>query len=293
MQTSVRLQRRFLELAGHQVTIVSPTSAGPMQRTRGIIELPSMPLGPGRVLTVPAREEKRRSPAPAPWKCAAQQTLSISKRISGRRSSDTGLPSRLTCRWSTPCTTGSMSASLRPCHCRVSSSVDSGSRRRPTCTRAHRFTADAWTYLGKFTDRAHRVTAPSSQFARLLSEEGVFHTLMWCQTAWTTRSPASCSAGPAPNGTTGHGLSGPDGSAPKSVCFHSLRPWPKQTSTSRSTSLATVPNGQGRSQGRAMDKPTGPFRGKVPYAQMLGELRRADVLDPDIPGFRNPGNDRL
>lgn len=113
-------------------------SVGIMQRIRESLNFPRFRWA-GANTHCAGPERKATGSLPAPWKCAAQQMLCISKRISGKQSSDTGLPSRLTCRWFTPCTTGSMSALPRPCHCRVSCSVDSGSCRRPTCTRGDRF----------------------------------------------------------------------------------------------------------------------------------------------------------
>lgn len=47
--------------------------------------------------------------------------------------------------------------------------------------------------------------------------------------------------------------------------------------------------GKAEAKARAMDKPTVHFRGKVPYAQMLGELRKADALIQTSQGFETQG----
>ena len=60
MQTSVRLQRQFLEASGHQVTLVSPAQRGRQPKDEGIVELSSVPLGPGEYsLCVPGRATDR------------------------------------------------------------------------------------------------------------------------------------------------------------------------------------------------------------------------------------------
>ena len=177
-QVSMRLQRRFLERAGHTVTIVAPKMRG--RRTApadaAYVDTPSIPITPDREYSLawPGRRTDRfvdRALATRPpvdvvhvqadfWgaftghRFAARHSLAVVHTMHNRV--DVGIEAtapfpRLVLRV------------LNAWQRRALRSV-----RRPL--RAGR---DGWAYLGRFAALSDAVTAPSSHFARRLRRHGV------------------------------------------------------------------------------------------------------------------------
>jgi 1,2-diacylglycerol 3-alpha-glucosyltransferase len=181
-QVSMRLQRRFLEKAGHTVTVVAPAMHGPRARQatpdHAFVDLPSIPITLDREysLTWPGRRTDRfvdRAMAERPpvdvvhvqadfWgafighRFARRHALPVVHTMHNRV--DVGIEAvspfpKLTLRginaWQR------MSLPALPGHLAPRG-------------------ADGWAYLRGLADGARAVTAPSGHFARRLEQHGVF-----------------------------------------------------------------------------------------------------------------------
>jgi glycosyltransferase involved in cell wall biosynthesis len=184
-QVSMRLQRRFLEKAGHTVTVVAPALHGPRARAAGAdpsyLDLPSVPITFDREysMTWPGRRTDRRVDA------ALQRLLD-----------DTGRPPvdvvhvqadfwgafighRFAKRHALPV--------VHTMHNRVDVGIEATApfpklvlrvlnawqrRALGVFMEAAPAGRDGWAYLRRFAGRSDAVTAPSSHFARRLEAHG-------------------------------------------------------------------------------------------------------------------------
>src|SRR6478609_5072330 len=175
-QVSMRLQRRFLERAGHTVTIVAPAMHGPRGRAvapdAAYLDMPSIPLTLDREysLTWPGRRTdgwvdaalRRRPPVDVVHVQADFWGAYIGHRFAARHR----LPV------------------VHTMHNRVDVGIEATAPFPATVLRvlnawerralgSHTGGHDGWAYLRGFAERADAVTAPSSHFARRLEAHGV------------------------------------------------------------------------------------------------------------------------
>lgn len=184
-QVSMRLQRRFLEKAGHTVTLVAPAIHGPRARAASAdpsyLDLPSIPITVDREysMTWPGRRTDRRLDA------ALQRLLDETGRppvdvvhvqadfwgayIGHRFARRHGLPV------------------VHTMHNRVDVGIEATApfptlvlrvlnawqRRALGVAEARPAGRDGWAYLRRFAGRSDAVTAPSSHFAHRLEAHGV------------------------------------------------------------------------------------------------------------------------
>jgi len=185
-QVSMRLQRRFLEKAGHLVTIVAPAMHGPRGRAvreelvpeivDGYVDLPSIPITLDREysLSAPGRGTDRRvdeALASRPHVDVVHVQADFWGAFIGHRfAARHGLPV------------------VHTMHNRVDVGIEAtapfpGSvlrglnawqrRALGVFMEAKPVGRDGWSYLRRFAGRSDAVTAPSSHFARRLEEHGV------------------------------------------------------------------------------------------------------------------------
>lgn len=180
-QVSMRLQRRFLERAGHSVTIVAPRMHGSRGRAvtpdPSYVDMPSIPITLDReyAFTWPGRRTDRwvdRSLARrAPVDVVHVQADFWGAFIGYRFARRYGLPV------------------VHTMHNRVDVGIEAVApfpglvlralnwwERRviPAQSEPRPPGRDGWAYLGRMASRAAAVTAPSSHFARRLEQHGVF-----------------------------------------------------------------------------------------------------------------------
>jgi 1,2-diacylglycerol 3-alpha-glucosyltransferase len=177
-QVSMRLQRRFLEAAGHRVTVVAPAMHGPRGRAvapdAGYLDMPSIPITLDREysLTWPGRRTDRWVDAAL----AARGTVDVvhvqadfwGAFIGYRYARRHGIPV------------------VHTMHNRVDVGIEATApfpsvvlralnawQRRALDLMGPGRGRDGWDFLRAFAVRADAVTAPSSHFARRLEEHGV------------------------------------------------------------------------------------------------------------------------
>ena len=174
-QVSMRLQRRFLERAGHTVTIVAPRMHGHRAAApdASYIDTPSIPITPDREysLSWPGRRTDRfvdgalaeRPPVDAVhvqadfWgaltghRFAARHSLPVVHTMHNRV--DVGIEA-------TAPVPGLVLRTLNAWQKRALHGADGAGR-------------DGWAYLRRFAAQSDAVTAPSAHFARRLHEHGV------------------------------------------------------------------------------------------------------------------------
>lgn len=289
MQTSVRLQRRFLERAGHTVSIVSPKFRGAHDADPAVLELPSLPLGPGEYsLSVPGRHTDRVLGAALAargsvdlvhiqadfwqaiigYRFARAHNLPVVHTMHNRL--DVGI------------------AATMPFPTLVQRGFSLA--QKTWLSTGAPVTADAWEYLARFTDRADAVTAPSSHFAQLLTEKGVFGRVdvvpngMDDDLAEELLAAGSLTQNPRPRLAWVGRFS----------AEKRLLPFLQAVAESNiDAEIHVFGEGADRAKAealcRGMDRPQVVIRGKVPYSQMLDELRRADALIQTSQGFETQG----
>jgi 1,2-diacylglycerol 3-alpha-glucosyltransferase len=289
MQTSVRLQRRFLELAGHRVTIVSPGYRGRHAADPAVVELPSIPLGPGEYsMSIPGKASDGRLFAAmasrGPVDVVHVQADFWQAIIGYRFAKANNLPL------------------VHTMHNRLDVGIAAtmplpglvqrgfGLAQKAFLRTGMPVAADAWTYLRRFTDHAQRVTAPSSHFARLLQDERVFAHVDVVPNGMDDEIAAGLLAQPAaePNPRPRLAWVG------RFSAEKRLLPFLDAVAIANiDAEIHVFGDGADRAKAeakaRSMDKPTVVIRGKVPYGQMLAELRRADALIQTSQGFETQG----
>ena len=289
MQTSVRLQRRFLELAGHRVTVVSPRYRGGHEGDPGVIELPSVPLGPGEYsMSIPGKaSDKMLAAAMAtrgPVDVVHVQADFWQAIVGYRFARDNNLPV------------------VHTMHNRLDVGIAAtmplpglvqrgfGLAQKAFLRTRGPVAADAWTYLRRFTDRAQRVTAPSSHFARLLQDEGVFGHVDVVPNGMDDELAAGLLLQPPAE----------PGPRPRLAWVGRFSAEKRLLPFLDAVALANIDaeihvfgdgadRAKAEAKAAAMDKPGVVIRGKVPYGQMLAELQRADALVQTSQGFETQG----
>jgi len=176
-QVSMRLQKRYLERAGHTVTVVAPAMPGPRARTAGrdpgYVDLPSIPITWDREysFTWPGRRTDawldRRMAALPPVDLVHVQADFWGGFIGHRFARRHGLPVVHTMH--NRVSVGIHAVSPFP---RTTLRLLDGWQRRVLGTPA--MTPDGWSYLRGLAAGAAAVTAPSSHFARRLEQHRVF-----------------------------------------------------------------------------------------------------------------------
>jgi len=181
-QVSMRLQRKYLERAGHTVTIVAPRMHAERARLAGAeddpgyVDLPSIPITADREysLTWPGRRTDRfldraltrRPPVDLVHVQADFWGAYIGHRFAHRH----GIPAVHTMHNRVDVGI----AAVTPLHKPVLGALNLWRRTalRGIGTQPH--AADGWAYLAGIAAESRAVTAPSGHFARRLEEHGVF-----------------------------------------------------------------------------------------------------------------------
>lgn len=196
-QVSMRLQRRFLERAGHTVTIVAPRTRAPHASDRSYVDLPSVPvtLDGEYALSWPGVRTDRWLDAAMTGRPAVDlvhvQADFWGAVIGHRFAARHGLPVVHTMhnrvdvgiRATTPAPGLVLRAlnawarrELRGVPARPGRMIAPASHDSAAALRHPRDPAtlgrDGWAYLRRFAERSDAVTAPSSHFARRLREHG-------------------------------------------------------------------------------------------------------------------------
>ncbi|MFB7883156.1 glycosyltransferase [Microbacterium sp. NPDC056057] len=303
-QVSMRLQRRFLEKAGHTVTMVAPGMHGPRARAAAgdsaYVDLPSIPVTVDREysMTWPGRRTDRRLDAAMAglppvdvvhiqgdfWgafigvRYAQRHSIPIVHTMHNRL--DVGIEA----------TTPFPKTVLRVLNAWQRRALG---RRIGESERGH----DGWAYLRRFGARAAAITAPSTHFARRLEANGVLPAVgapaidvIWngidddvldevLATASTQRAPGK----------------------PRFVWLGRMSPekrlMPFLEALAASGIEAEVEviggGGQLRAARRLVEKlqprATVTFAGRMPYAQTLRRIAAADAVVQTSIGFETQG----
>lgn len=289
MQTSVRLQRKFLEAEGHRVTIVSPRRRSDEAPDPSQISLPSLPLGVGEyALTLPGRisdrslERQLRGRPPVDvvhvqadfwqavtgYRFARRHGLPVVHTMHNRL--DVGLEATVPF----PSLVQRLFGALQKLFLRAPGPA----------------ARDAWQYLRAFTVNAEAVTAPSSHFARLLQERGVFGAVDVVPNGLDDSVAAELLATPKPPRTGRNRLVWIGRFSPEK------RLLPFLEAVRRSGIDAEIHifgDGSERRRAEAAARGISPatvvFHGTVPYREMLAHLRASDLLVQTSQGFETQG----
>ena len=294
MQTSVRLQKKFLEKLGHRVTLVSPALRGRHQTDPDVIELPSLPADAGEYsMFVPSawtrkvldRELAKRPPLDLIhvqgdfWGAIAGYQLSEKRRL----------------------------PVVHTMHNRVDVGIEAtmpapklvvrglGTWQKASLSKRGPVAKDAWEYLANFAAGANAVTAPSSHFAALLEEKHVFHPVRVVSNGLDDDIAEDLLARAA-NATDDFR----DSPRPRLVWTgrfsqeKRLLPFLEAVKVSEiDADIHIFGNGALRKPAEAIAETitnaTINFRGSVPYPVMLEELQKADALVQTSIGFESQG----
>lgn len=289
MQTSVRLQRRFLELSGHKVTIVSPQFRGAHAPDAGVIELPSTPLGPGEYsLCIPGkRSDKVLAKALSRrghvdvihiqadfWGAVIGYRFATARRLPVVHTMHNRLDVGIAATMPWP---GLVQRGL-------------GLAQKILLHTGKPAALDAWTYLARFTGYADCVTAPSSHFAKLLEREGVFNKVDVVPNGMDDTIAAELLAQPLQATNPRPRLAWVGRFSPEKRLLPFLE---AVAMAGIDADIHVFGDGADRAKAEAMagemKNATVHLRGKVEYRQMLGELRRADALIQTSQGFETQG----
>ncbi len=299
-QVSMRLQRRFLEKAGHTVTVVAPRVHGPRGRSiapdASYLDIPSIPVTPDREYSMswPGRRTDRwvdaalagRPPVDVVhvqadfWgafighRFAARHRLPVVHTMHNRV--DVGIAA----------TTPFPKTVLRVLNGWQSWALGPHGKRR-----------DGWAYLRGLAARSDAVTAPSTHFARRLEQNGVVPrdavprvVVVWngIDDGMLDAVLASAPAGRAPG-------------APRFVWLGRMSPekrlLPFLEALAASGVHADVEviggGGQLRAARRLVDKlqpaASVDFVGRIPYARVLERIAAADAVVQTSIGFETQG----
>ena len=180
-QVSMRLQRRFLEEAGHIVTVVAPRMHGPRRPAVGVpnaayLDLPSIPITPDReyAFTWPGARTDRfldaamkdRPPVDVVHVQADFWGAFIGHRFASRHRLPVVHTMHNRVDVGIKATAPFPGLVLRVLNTWQRRALGNATERRPVGR-------DGWSYLRRFSGRSDAVTAPSSHFARRLEEHGV------------------------------------------------------------------------------------------------------------------------
>lgn len=291
MQTSVQLQRKFLQRAGHRVTIVSPgLRRGHGSTDPDVLAMPTLPLGPGEYgLSLPWRR-------------------TINAVATGLR--ERGTPDVIHVQadfWGAVVGYAVAGALDVPVVHTMHNHVEAGLRatmpvpgllqrgfglmQRQVLRTGAPAPADAWAYLRGFASRAAAVTAPSTHFAELLEDHGVCWRAEVIPTGLDDDVARDLLAVPRDRAPRERPMLTWIGrfSAEKR-----LIPFLQAVASSGIRADIHV-FGDGAERHRAerlavdITAASITFRGRVPYRQMLAELRRSDALVQTSQGFETQG----
>ncbi|MFJ6651911.1 glycosyltransferase [Microbacterium sp. NPDC091313] len=197
-QVSMRLQRRFLERAGHRVTVVAPRMFAAHADDAGYVDLPALPLTPDREysLSVPGRRTDRAVDAALAalppvdvvhvqadfWgalighRFARRHALPVVHTMHNRV--DVGIAATTPAPRVVLRVLNAWARRLLPPGIRTtppdSDAAAAGIRIRDHRPNPRRSSVDGWAYLRRFARLSDAVTAPSSHFARRLEGHDVF-----------------------------------------------------------------------------------------------------------------------
>lgn len=180
-QVSMRLQRRFLEKAGHTVTIVAPSMHG--RRAVGVdagcIDLPSIPITLDREysLTWPGRRADAHIDRALRGRPAVDvvhvQADFWGAMLGHRFATGHGLPVVHTMHNRVDVGIRAvLSGVLTPLAGLSLRVLNAWQRRTLRVSEPRPHGRDGWAYLRRFAARSHAVTAPSAHFARRLEQHG-------------------------------------------------------------------------------------------------------------------------
>ncbi|MGQ2916108.1 glycosyltransferase family 4 protein [Microbacterium aurantiacum] len=304
-QVSMRLQRRFLERAGHTVTVVAPRMHGPRGRAvapdDAFVDLPSAPITPDREysLTWPGRRTdvwldramRRRPPVDVVHVQADFWGAFIGHRFAERH----GFPVVQTLHnrvdVGIEATTPFPGTVLRVLNAWERRALRAWERRAVGgVPRGH----DGWAYLRRLALQSAAVTAPSAHFARRLEAHGVAPRV---DVIWNGIDDDVLDVALA----EGHGSSQRPDAGPLLVWMGRMSPekrlLPFLEAVARSGVRARVEVLGGGGQRRAAErlvarlKPTASvvFAGRRLYVDSLARLRAADALVQTSIGFETQG----
>ncbi|WP_368086665.1 glycosyltransferase [Microbacterium sp. cf046] len=312
-QVSMRLQRRFLERAGHTVTIVAPKMHGPRagaddaalalserQRVEPYVDMPSIPITPDREysLSWPGRRTDRfvddalasRPPVDVVHVQADFWGAFIGHRFAARH----GLPV------------------VHTMHNRVDVGIEATA---PFPRMVMRFLnrwqrralrevagpveprRDGWSYLRRFAGRSDAVTAPSSHFGRRLEQHGAVagRGLPTVDVVWNGIDDdvldAALAAGPAVRAP----------GKPRFVWLGRMSPEKRLLPFLEAIAASGVDadveiiggGGQEKAARRLVEKlgltDSVSFSGRLPYAETLRRIAAADAVVQTSIGFETQG----
>lgn len=291
MQTSVELQRKFLSRAGHRSTVVSPALRGrDAAPDPDVLTMPALPLGPGEYgMSLPSKRaiaavlDGLRSRGPIDvvhvqadfWGAAVGYAVAAALRVPVVHTMHNHVEAGLRATMPLP---GIFQRAFGLMQRRV---LHTG---RPA-------PADSWAYLRGFASRAAVVTAPSTHFAELLQDHGVCWTAEVIPTGLDDDVAHELLAEPRDRNPRDRPVLTWIGrfSAEKR-----LIPFLQAVAASGISAQVDI-FGDGAERHRAqriaadITASTVNFRGRVPYRQMLAELRRSDALVQTSQGFETQG----
>lgn len=293
MQTSVQLQRKYLQRLGHRVTVVCPAPRGPDAATDpdpDILTLPTFPLGPGEYgMTPPTRRIigslVSRLDARGPvdlhhvqadfWGAAIGYAAAAAMDVPVVHTMHNHLEAGLKATMPLP---GLFQRGF-------------GLMQKRAMRTGEPAAADAWTYLRGFASRAAAVTAPSTHFAELLKERGVCRAVDVIPTGLDDDIARELLAVPRPELPR---------ERPRLVWIGRFSAEKRLIPFLRAVAAAGISAdvqifGDGAERHRAeriavdITASTITFRGRVPYGRMLSELRDGDALVQTSQGFETQG----
>jgi glycosyltransferase involved in cell wall biosynthesis len=301
-QVSMRLQRRFLEKAGHTVTIVAPAMHGPRARhapaEAAYIDVPSMPVTLDReyAMSWPGRRTDRwvdaalraRPPVDIVHVQADFWGALIGYRFARRH----GIPvvhtmhNRLDV--GIEATAPFPKLVLRALNAWQRRVLDVASGAKPG--------RDGWSYLRRFAEQADAVTAPSAHFARRLEQHGVVpRAARVVDVIWNgidddlldgILAPSSAQRIPGRPRFVWLGRMSPE---------KRLLPFLEAVAVSGVDAEVEVIGGGGQLRAarrlveRLQPRATVVFAGRMPYAETLRKIARADAVVQTSIGFETQG----
>jgi len=313
-QVSMRLQRRFLERAGHTVTVVAPRMHKAHADDPGYLDLPAIPITPDREysLTWPGRRTDRRLDAAMaerpPVDLVHVQADFWGAFIGHRYATRHGLPVVHTMHNRVDVGI----AAVAPFPRLVMRVLNAWQRRvlRGVEPRGNASTAqhagahlrgpadvpatgaDGWAYLGRFAERSDAVTAPSGHFARRLEAHGAAPAGSGVDVIWNGIDDELLAAVPAGDRAAGR---------PRFVWVGRMSPEKRLLPFLEAVIAAGIDadveiiggGGQLRAARRLLAKgrPTASvvFAGRLPYAETLRRLAAADAVVQTSIGFETQG----
>jgi len=294
-QVSMRLQRRFLEKAGHLVTIVAPAMHGrATPDDDAYVDLPSLPITPDREysLTLPGRRTDRRVDAALadrpPVDVVHVQADFWGAFIGHRYARRHGIPVVHTMHNRVDVGIEATAPAPRL----VLRVLNAWQRRALGETAPGR---DGWSFLRRFASRSDAVTAPSSHFAHRLEAHAAVPASGHVDVVWngiddgildTALAEASHVRVPGPARLVWIGRMSPE---------KRLLPFLEALAASGVRAEVEIIGGGGQlaAARRIVEKSGGAasvvFAGRMPYAETLRRIQAADAVVQTSIGFETQG----